>query len=195
MGRNKKVLTPEEIADRKTRWWGEERNARRRERYQKDESYRQQTIQAVRSRYRVVREERGVEVRDDDAAENLAKLRIIGQVRDVSVGEDRSVRMLTFTMDELARAVDRNPQVIYRWRGGDLIPAPIFTGRNMRNRWQPIYVVQEVRAMVAVFSQHQKQSQYYRLVHTSTRERMFEAVRLAREEVYQWQRQVEGQAA
>lgn len=180
MGRPKAELTPEQIAERKQRWWGEERNARRRARYHEDAEYREKTIKAVKTRYRVVRQEQGVEVRDDDASENLAELRMIGQEREVRLREDRIVQELTFTVEEIAKAVDRNPQVIYRWLQNGMLPKAVYEGRNMRNRWHTLYTVHEARAIMMVFSAHQCRSQYYREVHTDTRDRMFEAVRAAR---------------
>lgn len=89
--------------------------------------------------------------------------------------------MLTFTCDDLARAVSRNPQVIYRWMQAELLPPPIYKAKNHRNRWQEVYTVTEVRAIMNVFGEHQKTSQYYRSFHTDTRDAMFAVVKDARE--------------
>jgi hypothetical protein len=86
-------------------------------------------------------------------------------------------------MDEVAVALCRNQQVLYRWVKADLLPPPGFEALNFRNRWQDVYTVPEVRAMIEVFSEHQKTSQYYRTYHEQTREKFFAAVFAAREVV------------
>jgi hypothetical protein len=182
MGRKKKVLTPEELDARKKRWWGPERNARRRERYHQDTLFREKTIQTVRDKYRKTRAEEGLPVRQDDCRSNLDRLRMIGQVRELRVDAQRTVRALTFTVDEFGEALTRNAQVLYRWISADMLPGPVFEARNHRNRWQSVYTVQEVRAMIEVFGSHQEQSQYYRSFHTETRDKLFAASEVARAE-------------
>lgn len=183
MGRKRKILTPEEQEERKQRWWGADRNARRRERYQQDKQYREKTIQQVREGYRRNRAEDGLDVREDDCIESLPKLPQIGQIREVRITDEQTVRLLTFTVDEVAVALTRNQQVLYRWIKADLLPPPAFEARNFRNRWQAVYTVPEVRAMIEVFSEHQKLSQYYRSYHEETRAKFFSAVLAARDKV------------
>jgi len=181
MGRKKKVLSPEELEARKTKWWGPERNARRRERYQKDAEYRAKAIQQARDLYKRERLAEGSEAREEDCRINIPDLPQIGVVRELRVDDEHSVRMLTFTCDDLARAVSRNPQVIYRWMQAELLPTPIYKAKNHRNRWQEVYTVAEVRAIMGVFGEHQKTSQYYRSFHTDTRDLMVAAVKDARD--------------
>lgn len=176
MGRKKRVLTEAEVEERKQRWWGPERNARRRERYQKDGSYREKAIQQVRESYRRARLNEGLEVREDDCRKNIGLLPQIGQVREVRIDDERRVRRLTFTLDELAQAMCRNTQVVYRWIMTDMLPAPMFEARNQRNRWQSIYLEDEVLAILNVFGKHQETSQYYRAFHTDTKVAVLAAV-------------------
>jgi hypothetical protein len=169
-------LTPEEMLARKHRWWGAERNARRRERYRQDREYREKTIQTVRSAYWRTRVEEGAPVRQDDCRANLESLNLIGQVRELRAGAQPMVQALTFTMDEAGEALTRNAQVLYRWIMADMLPGPVYEARNHRNRWQAVYTEPELRALLEVFGDHQTRSQYYRIFHTETRERLFAAV-------------------
>lgn len=182
MGRHKKSLSPEEIMERKLRWWGPDRNARRREKYQQDKEYRQRTIRQVRDSYRKNRTAEGSAVRSDSCEENISKLAEIGEVRDVVIA-DQSRRMLTFTVEQAAVAFGRNQQVLYRWFKSGLLPHPIIAVRNRRNRLQWVYVEAEMREMLVVFSAHQKLSQYYRSYHAETRSSIFAKVEAVREEL------------
>lgn len=180
MGRRKIELTPEQIAERKQRWWGPEHNARRREKYSSDPEYRHKTIQGVRARYLKDRESQGAEVRRDNCLDNLAALPTLGQIRELKNHEGGTTLALTFTKEEMAAALSRHPQVFYRWLQADLLPAPAHEARNPRNRWQAIYTEPEVQAVLQVFGAHQQVSQYYRVHHSDTRTRMFDAVMAAR---------------
>lgn len=177
MGRKKIELTSEQIQERKQRWWGPERNARRRARYQQDCLFRERTIQTVRGSYRRQKEEHGVTVRQNDCRANLARLHEIGQLRTCSTSSDK---VLTFTIDEIAIALFRNTQVLYRWISSGMVPAPAAEALNGRNRWQTIYTQAEARALLETFGDHQARSQYYRTFHTETRNRLFAAVEAAR---------------
>lgn len=114
MGRRRLDLTPEQKEERKRRWWGAERNARRRDRYQQDKQYREKTIQQVREGYRKARSEIGLAVRSGNCLDNIHKLDEIGQMRKVQRGAAHPTLMLTFTIAEIAVALSRNPQVLYR---------------------------------------------------------------------------------
>lgn len=183
MGRKKKELTETQIEEQKQKWWGEARNERRRKRYQDDPKYRERQIQQVRESYRRRNSEKGEEVRNDDCRLNLDQLPEIGQLREVKLDTEHSIRMLTFTMDEAAKALTRHPQVVYRWMLAGLLPEPVYRGKNHRNRWQDVFTVPEMRAMIEVFGKHQETSQYYRAFHEETRTEMYERVAEARDKV------------
>jgi hypothetical protein len=187
MGRRKQVLSETEIEERKQRWWGEARNARRRERYAKDPAYRERAIQQVRESYRKSREDAGLPLREEDCRNNLDRLAEFGMLREVKIDEEHTMRMLTFFTKELAKALDRNPAVVQRWINSGLIPPPVIIGKSHTNRWYPLYTVTEVRAIMAVFGEHQQTSQYFRTYHTETREKMHAAVREARKAVVRGQ--------
>lgn len=176
MGRKKVELTPEQIEERRLRYWGEERNASRRDRYQSDPAYRDQIIQQVRESYRKQREEQGLTVRNEDCRENLGLLPEIARLREVFLPDGRTDKRLTLTADEVADAMGRNTQVLYRWMNGEMFPRPLFQVIGHRGRKQGIYLIEEVEALINVFGQHQEGSQYYRNYHTETRDRLFGAV-------------------
>jgi hypothetical protein len=180
MGRRKLEYTPEQIMERKQRWWGPDRNARRRERYRQDAQFRAQTVQKVRDKYRKEREDAGAAVRQDDCRTNLDRLHLIGQERELHAGGQPAVQALTFTVDELGEALTRNAQVLYRWISSGMFPTPAFKALNARNRWQAVYTEAEARALLGVFGEHQTRSQYYRAFHTETRDSLFAAVLAAR---------------
>lgn len=165
MGRHKKVFTEEEIAERKARWWGEDRNARRRERYASDTAYREKAVQQVREHYERIKEAKGLPIRSRDCLENLDRLTEIGSIREVTLADERSVRMLTFQLKELATALDRNSNVVSRWVASRMIPPPIHHARLNGGTKARVYLVAEVRAIMEAFSEHQKTSQYIRSHH------------------------------
>lgn len=184
MKRRKQPLTSEEIEKRKQLWWGPTRNARRRERYASDQAYREKAIKQVRETYRRTREAEGASVRQEDCRENLPKLFELGRVRTIRVSgqqvKDNAPKKLTFTLEELAKTLGRNTQVLYRWLSDDMIPAPLYEALNERNRWQGVYTEDEVTAIVQIFGKHQEISQYYRTFHENTRNSIHSAVKKLR---------------
>lgn len=175
------MRTPEQIAERKARWWGAERNAGRRARYRADSEYRDNAIRQVRASYSRSREAAGLPVRQDDCRENLPLLADIGQVRLVRGVGGNDTRGLCLTTDEMAKALGRNTQVVYRWITEGMLPGPVLVALNGRNRWQAVYNETEVRALLQVFGEHQQRSQYYKQFHVETRDRLFAAVQSARD--------------
>lgn len=163
--------------DKKTRYWGEERNARRRELYRTNKEYREAARQNTRETYRKNREAAGVIVRDDECAESIPILDTIGDTRTITKNGDTT---LTLTVEEMARALNRNQQVLYRWFANDMLPRPIVTASTGGNRTQLVYTEVEAVAILTGFSEHQKHSQYYRERHDDTRENIRSLVETAR---------------
>lgn len=182
MGRRKKVFTEAEIAERKARWWGEDRNARRRERYANDPAYREKAVKQVRSNYERTKESKGIPSRSRNCLENLPRLTEIGSIREVQLADERTVRMLTFQVRELGDALERNGAVVGRWISANLMPAPIYKAKLPGGTKAAVYTVNEVRAIMEVFSEHQQISQYIRAHHTEFRDKVgakLDAVRAA----------------
>jgi hypothetical protein len=183
LGRKKLVLTEAQIEERKQRYWGPTRNAERRKRYATDSAYRE-TVQAqVKESYRKARVEAGLPVRTEDCRENIDLLDTIGDERPVVLKDGGEVGMLTLTTKELATALDRNQQVLYRWYSADLLPRPAVAVKTPTNFNQPMYTGAEAEAMMQVFGRHQEDSQYYRKHHTETRKALFDAVEKVRDDL------------
>jgi hypothetical protein len=178
MGATKTALTE----SKKDQYWGEERNARRRQRYQEDPAYRQGVLQRARQAQFGTRRAAGFEVSEgEDCRRNIPMLDAAAQTRDieqdgVALGSAKAV-----TVDELAQALNRDPQVLYRWMGKGMLPRPVFEARNGRNRLQAVFTLAEARAIVTVFGEHQETSLYFRSTHTGTIHRINQAVALARQ--------------
>lgn len=174
MGRKRKELTPAELEERKQRWWGAERNARRRLRYREDAQYREQTIQQVRQSYRekCVRSGKAEKISRRPASADA--LERIGQVRLLQGGKQDVV--LTFTIEEVASALERDAQVIYRWLKSGLLPSPECKALNERNRWQNVYTLGEMLCLRDVLACHFRSSVYFKAHHTETQERLSRAL-------------------
>lgn len=87
------------------------------------------------------------------------------------------------TAEELAGLLNRDPQVLYRWMGKNMLPRPVFEAVNDRNRKQAVYTIAEARAIIHVFSAHQEFSLYYRSTHTETIQKIYHAVAAARQQM------------
>lgn len=180
------------LDDKKNRYWGKERNERRRQRYHADLEYRTKVQQQTRMTYRRLRDAEGKPARSDDCAENIPFLGHLAPGCDpknpVYLGITRGVRMkdgsrkpmLTLTVEEMAKALNRNQQVLYRWFAADMFPRPKAMAETAHNQNQLVYLKSEAIAAMTEFSRHQNESQYYRERHTETRDRIFDAVDDAR---------------
>ena len=182
MGRKKMVLSLLETVERKERYWGAARNAKRREAYRTDPEYRASVQQQVKESYRKSRMEKGYDVRNHDCRENITNLNKIGQKRFVTETTGETHEMLTLTPEEMARAFDRNSQVIYRWLSTNLFPPPGLMSYSHEKETTEegddrflVYGEQEAKALMHVFGKHQETSQYYRLVHTQLTKDLFDA--------------------
>lgn len=173
MGRKRKELTPAELEERKQRWWGEERNARRRLRYREDAEYRALTIQQVRLSYheKCARTSKKGRISSQPVRSDLLKQ--IGQKRLLQGGKQNFV--FTFTIEEVASVLERDAQVIYRWLKSGLLPSPECRALNERNRWQNVYTLGEILCMRDVLACHFQRSVYFKAHHTDTQERLSRA--------------------
>jgi hypothetical protein len=151
-GRKPLNLTPEQKAERKQRWWGPERNLRRRARYRHDPEYREQVLGYVRRQTNnptIGTIKPPTEV--TDLRRVMLELPNIGVVRTVIVG-DRTIRMLTFNRQEMAIIMSKSANTLGRWIKEGLFPAPksrAITSAPGPCRLQ-VYTAPEVRAMLQV---------------------------------------------
>jgi gamma-glutamylcyclotransferase (GGCT)/AIG2-like uncharacterized protein YtfP len=163
-GRKRVTPTPAETAERKRRWWGPERNERRRQRYATDESYRQAAIAQVASSYRKKREATGRSPQRRDTQKHLAEIETFASRRFMSGASEQAA--LTLTVEELARFLDRHPQVVRRWISKGLIPPPVATALNSRNRLQRVYTLREAAVIGEAIADHESRSSYLRCDHS-----------------------------
>jgi hypothetical protein len=182
MGRRKVELSEAELAERKRRYWGEDFNRRRQERYAQDAEYRAKARAQTRETYLREQAKLGRVVEWDDCRENLGNLGAFGIVRDVAI-QGVQVPMLTFTAEEMSNALKRNIQVLYRWIKTSMFPKAEVMARYKNNRLQAVYTEPEVRALLAVFGEHMASSQYYKTFHTETRDRLFAVAQEQREKL------------
>ena len=173
MGRKRVHLTEEEKAERKARYFGDTRNARRRKLYHESEEYRSRVNTGVKQNYRKRRAQEGQSVRSDDCRQNIPLLGQIGQVRSVEICPGQDAFVLCLTLPELAKAVGRDVQVLYRWTMRDRFPAPAFRIAIRNNVPQGVFLEAEAAAILEVMGAHMASSQYYKTEHTETRDLMF----------------------
>ena len=167
---------------KKDRYWGEERNARRRQRYQDDPTYRAEVLQRARQTQFDTRRAAGFEVSEgEDCRRNLPMLEASAQTRDIEQNGVARGSAKTVTTDELAQALNRDLQVLYRWMAKGMLPRPAFEARNARNRLQAVFTLAEAREIVTVFGEHQETSLYFRSTHIDTIRRINQAVAQARQ--------------
>lgn len=185
MGRKRVELTTEQLAERKAKYWGAERNKRRQDRYANDLNYRLVARNHGRQGYRIKQAELGKSVRADDCRGSLPDLTNLGMERKVTMLDIHDVlvetRQLCFTIEELAYAMGRDRQIIYRWTAAKMFPLPVYDAMNELNRWQKVYLRAEVEGLLNAFGQHQQESQYYKIKHTAARSALFAAVAEARQ--------------
>ena len=162
----------------------EVRNEKRREAYNTDPTHRK----AVRTQnLESYRKRTGAEP-DKDCLKNIDSLHEIGTYRNIpdTMGVDD---WLCFTVAETAEALgDYNAQAIYRWiRDGQLPPMttraisilPVGSG-GTRQAEVAVYTAEEVKALMVVLSVHQQEFNYYTKRHTTTKNKLFEAIDIIR---------------
>lgn len=176
MGRHKEPRDEDKIEDQKSRWWGEERNKRRRERYHSDPNYREQRRQQARESYR----RRNSARVDEDCRENLGRLKEVGEYRTVQLapGAEEQV-LLTFNTKELAGLLNRNTNILYRWQSSGVLPKPVVPNRDFGGI--PVFTEPEVRALMEVFGNHQQVTQYLRAKDKTTIRAFYDALAKVRQ--------------
>lgn len=167
----------------KKEYWGEARNERRRQRYAVDPEYRASVRQRARETQFAKRREAGMDVREgENCRENLHMLPSF-EKREYFLGEESAGTNRVVTAEDLARLLNRDPQVLYRWMGKEMLPRPMFEAYNDRNRRQGVYLNEEARAIMEVFGEHQETSLYFRTSHVMTIRRIHNAVAAVRQKM------------
>lgn len=146
----------------------EERNALRRKRYAEDPEVRQRAIESTRETYRVAN---GGLIDPTTCLGNLEDLEKFGTKRRLAGGKKSRT---TFSIGELARAMNRRPEVVYRWVRSNMLPHPNLRLEEplARTHWF-VYSLDQARGMVEVMGKHQERTPYYRKDHDGTRHHLF----------------------
>lgn len=152
-------------AERKQKYWGEERNARRREQYATDP----ERAEAIRQQRRESYARRTGKVPAKTCLGNVGKVPSAGTVMAVHVGKGPFVIGRVFTQTDVAEMLDRQPQVIYRWHQREIFPSPVLFD-DKGNRY---YADVEVIDFIKIMGEHQKETPHYRQDHTDVRDMLF----------------------
>ena len=186
MGRKKVVVSAEEQQARRERWFGDDRNKRRRERYASDPEYRRRAIESARKQQRKRLSSEWV-----NCEENYPLVEGMGSMQKVLLPGGRVANMLTYSEQTMARLLGkvregRNPgKSLSPWIRGGKWPEPVY--RLLKVNGEPssfrVYLEKEVRALMHVFSEHQRDTPYYHEAHVETRNKLFAAVAQARAEI------------
>lgn len=136
------------------------RNERRRQRYANDSEYRKKCITTTRENYR-----RNGHMEDDlNCLGNLGVLPTYGLKRKVP-GLNTGPRV-TFSVKEIAGAMNRHKAVVNRWIRNELFPPP---------RWG-YYTLPQARVIVRAMGELQKETPYYRRDHKELRSTLYAAM-------------------
>ena len=177
--RNKE--TPEQRAER----LAAARNARRNKRYHSDEEYRKKVLAQGRQSYRG-----SVGASTSREVVSIGKLQYIGESREVTIKGKRR-KHITFSVEELAEALgDYNPSVIRRWYQKGQIPKPALEadvvvprkGNTTGHQRMYVYVIEEVKAIVSILSEHFSEFLYFRKDHEDTVDRIMDQISNIRED-------------
>ncbi len=136
------------------------RNERRRQRYATDSEYRKKCIATTRENYRRNSHMEG----DLNCLGNLGVLPSYGSKRKVP-GLNTSKRV-TFSVKEMADALNRHRAVVNRWIRNELFPPP---------RWG-YYTLPQARVIVRAMGELQKETPYYRRDHKELRGQLYAAM-------------------
>lgn len=136
------------------------RNERRRQRYANDPAYRKKCIATTRENYR----RNGHMDSDLNCLGSLSNLSAYGLKRRVP-GLNTGKR-ITFSVKEIAGAMNRHKAVVNRWIRNELFPPP---------RWG-YYTLPQARVIVRAMGELQKETPYYRRDHKELRIKLYAAM-------------------
>lgn len=153
----------------------EQAKAARRLKYKTDPEYRSKVAELNRLAYR-----KGKKIKAKDCSGNLSALSSIGSVREVIVDKKHQYakRVLCFTNSELAKALKIGTPTIYKWQQSGRLPLPTFSlpfaegSTNDLAQADKVYLEAEVKVLIDIISQHQKEFRHYRESHTETMARI-----------------------
>ncbi|QSY98686.1 hypothetical protein J2J97_31950 (plasmid) [Rhizobium bangladeshense] len=157
-------------AERKEKYWGEAHNAARREAYQSDPELAETIRQRRRESYRRNKSVEPATLKS--CLGNVAKVASSGALLAVRYKDGKDLVIgRVFTQTDVAKLLDRQPQVIYRWHQRGIFPSPSLVD----DKGNTYYADAEVTAFVTIIGQHQQTTPHYRADHDAVREALFAA--------------------
>jgi hypothetical protein len=144
-----------------------DQKTKKRQRYKEDSEFREHLKGYERTRYR---ESKAKTVRD--CSSSLRNLSSFGTKRRVTTVQNSITSRVTFSTDELARAMQYHPTRVRQWQGDDKFPKPSVPVVSSKLR---VYTLEQARALVAIMAVHQKRSQYLRDEDTEVIRHLFAA--------------------
>lgn len=180
------TLSSSSPEEKKARW-ADNHNKKRKERYNSDPQYKQARLEKAREDYR---NEKGVVL--DSCLDRIREIRSYGSSREVRVNDGPVQVRFCLTTQELGEIIGgHKASVMYRWQGKGLLPKPIAKGRVFYSTtgrggdyWlndQPVYLEEEVAAIMQPLGEHQRNFRYYRTSDTETVAAIFDAVEAVRQ--------------
>ena len=167
----------------------DDRNKRRVNRYEEDETYREQQRQRSRDAYHAKHSPEFF-----DPRVNLDKLDEFGGNRQTNMPDGTvDVARWVFTKSEVAEVLGVSVKGFYLWINDGRFPKPILTAvdypitRDYKDKkgvkvpqTVDVYTADEVKAAISVLGKHLSKVKYYRKDHTNERSALYRAIHAAR---------------
>ena len=152
----------------------EARNKRRRDRYAKDPNYRATVKSSNRSQYG----KRAGVVPRVSCAESIPQLANFGRVRAIMRGRQK-VDCVTFTVQEIAKAMGYHPWVVYRWQGREQFPKPavLLHGHNKGIPGSYVFTHPQATRLLSVLADHQAVKMHFQQTDLDTIARLRAAMK------------------
>lgn len=155
-------------------WW-DKRNERRKREYAENPEVRAQIQERERENYRT---KRGSVA---GKADRLDQTTVVGTQRSVEVPGVGLIQHATLTLKEVAAVLDMTPKQVGKWASDGRLPPPV--ARPVNPAGPPVYLKEEVEAMLPPLVEHYRTIAYYRTDHTQTVSLILLRVRQAREKI------------
>ena len=173
-------------SEQKSKWYGQNRNERRRAAYAANRAHRTEVQQRNRESYlnKFGTKRSGINMPDPDTtmqnvSQSATRVAIISPDGNKFTHKvvDTSALVRIFGLGNLTR--------LYRMQSKDMFPRPVYeaTGDNISVNSKMVYLVEEVKAMLPVWMGHYSNKSLYREDHMETRVKLFAAVERVRSSI------------
>lgn len=138
----------------KEKWFGEERNARRRDRYHNDPAYRKQVLERTRKARAKARKQ--IEQQPPVSVTSISQLRLVRAVDHLS-----EVELKCLTKGQLVKALNISPMTFSRWLSSGVVPRPGLYESSIQvtiDSRHAYYSISEARFLMKIFTRDAKSS-------------------------------------